>query len=142
MTRNPARRGTIPVDPCRPSGARRMATALLLPGPLGTLRLYTRRGSGRLRCVGAITSLSQLARHLAELPPPRRIVLCGRRHLADIAPAVLSGDDLHLVPLHWLAHLPRQDGHARAALAAHLVSAVQRGPIERLCAHPQLPFPF
>lgn len=142
MTRNLLLPGTPPATAWLPPARRRTTTAVLLPGPLGTLLLYTRRGPGRLRCAGAVISLEQLGRELRELPQPRTIVLCGRRHLDELAPVVLEEDDLYVVPPHWLADLRREDFDARAALAARLASAQRRGAIECLRAARQLQLPF
>lgn len=123
------------------------STAVLLPGLLGGLQLYTRRAPGRLRTEGPLLDVQHLDDRLRQLPNPCSVILCGRRHLGQIADLVLSSTDLYVVPLDWLdaISLPHSsephDLDKRALLAARLASAHRRAPIERFCAR-QLPLPF
>ena len=128
----------------RPSPApqRTASTLVLLPGQLGGLTLYSRRSSGPLRRVGPVAELTRLLDALHERPPPRVVVLCGRRHFRELADPLLTEDDLYVVPLHWLSAIPRHDIDARATFAVRLVSAHRRAPISHLLACPQLGLPF
>lgn len=118
------------------------STAVLLPGPFGGLHLYTRRAPGPLRAHDPLIDAQHLVHQLQRLPTPCTVVLCGRRYLTPVAKAVLPAADLYVVSLHWLETLDAADTAGRASLAARLVSAHRRAPIECLWAHPQLRLPF
>jgi hypothetical protein len=98
-----------------------LTTAVLVPGPLGALRLFGRRTPGPLRPISTITSPEQL--HIGR-----------KRHADALLGHILCHTDLYVVPARWLASVPREDLLARATLAARLVAAHRRRPIERYYA--------
>jgi hypothetical protein len=108
-----------------------LSTAVLVPGPLGALEVHVRRPGRPLEAVATVTDARTLHEALRDLWPPGVAILCGRRHADDVLEHVLEHADLYVVPAHWLAAAPRDDPRARAALAARLVAAHRRHPIER-----------
>jgi len=133
MTRNPFSDPRQPLLPLRLDTPRRTTSAaVLVTGSFGSLHLYTRRGPGPLRDVRVITHAPELADLIEQLPPPCVIVLCGTQYLSGVARCVLEHHDLYVVPTCWLRTVPTTDPHGRATLAAQLVTAHRRRPIEHL----------
>lgn len=117
----------------------RSSLVILVPAPLGGFRCFNfLRGldDGFL-----VAEPNRLRHHLAWLPAPRIVVLCGRNHRKQIRDAVLDRAELYVLPATWLRSIPATAPRARAALAARLVTAHVRHPIEHFCAE-ELSFPF
>ncbi len=140
MTRNPPAALRQPLLPLGLPGPRRntrratrqgTATAVLVTGCFGSLHLYTRRGAGPLRDVRIVTHAAELTDLIRRLSPPCVVVLCGTRHISAVARCVLPRHDLYVVPTCWLRAAGPRDPHGRATLAAQLVTAHRRAPIER-----------
>ena len=118
-------------------------TVVLTPDELGGLLCYLRTASSPLTQGPIFTETTDLCRFLAHLEPDVTLILCGFRHAKEVAWATLRDVDLYIVPCTWLRDLPTADPQRRAALAAKLVTAHRRSPIEcRFAEKPDDDIPF
>lgn len=117
------------------------ATTVLVPGPLGALRLFHRRGGGTLRRRLTVVDPDELHAFVAAQPGPHDVVLCGSRYRHTVAAAVAGHTDLYVVPTPWLRRIDLDDLDGRAECAASLATAHRTRPIERIYGR-QLDFPF
>lgn len=114
------------------------STAVLVPGPFGTLRLFQRRGPGRLQPTYIIHGPLELRSCLSQLPWPRTAILCDARYRDLVANTILDLAELFVVPAHWLRDLDPWDLSERANRAAALVAAHRQRPIQHILGGAQL----
>ena len=107
---------------------------ILVPGPLGVLQAFLRRFSGVPIHGPTIGHPDDLLACLRQLRQPRTVVLCGSRNALEVAGTVLDLADLFVVPRPWLRAVHPSDTAQRAALAARLVAAHRKWPIQRFYA--------
>lgn len=113
---------------------------VLVPGPFGGLRLV-------VRCRRAETRVGPFIwddDHLRSLLDPHcsSVILCGSRYAHAVMRAVHRQADVHVVPMRWLRHIPRDRPDRLAARAVALLSTHRAAPIQTLYRWPGPALPF